>query len=198
MIGYISGKVMDIGTGKLLIENNGIGYEVTVSAAAFARLTKNMQGGVYTFFNARQDQSSIVYTLYGFDSKEEKEMYLKLTSVKDVGAKIGMTILATLSLKDLALAIAASDAKTLASVKGVGRKTAERIILELREKVSSLDLGELPSVPVARGADEDAVIALMSLGFGRGESEKGVSAARSQGADDLEDIISLALKNLAK
>ncbi|MBP5308665.1 MAG: Holliday junction branch migration protein RuvA [Clostridia bacterium] len=199
MIGYVQGKVLEVYSGAVLLESNGIGFEITVSASAFARLTKGMQGGVYTYLNVTQENSTkINVALFGFDTKEEKDMFLKLTSVNSVGAKMGMNILSALSLKDLAVAIATSDTKTLSSVKGLGKKTAERIILELREKVSSLDLGDVPSVTPATGSDGDAVIALMSLGFSRSESEKSVSAAKTQGAFSVEEVIALALKNMAK
>ena len=196
MIGYIYGKVMEIYPGAVLLENNGIGYEISVTPEAFARLTKNMEGGVYTVLQVKEDGLS----LYGFDTSEEKNMFIKLTSVSGVGPKMGIAILSGMSLKDLALSIATSDVKSLARIKGCGKKTAERIIVELRENVSSLDLGDAladTALPASE-SDGDAVIALMSLGFSRAESEKGIAAARSQGAGTVEELISLALKNSAK
>ena len=194
MIGYLSGKVMDIGQGTLLIENNGIGYEVSVSTSAFERLTRERQGGIYTYLQVREDGIS----LYGFDTQAEKNMFLKLISVSGVGPKMGIGILSGMSLKDLAMTIATSDVKTLSKINGCGKKTAERIIVELRENVSSLDLGELPSAAPSAGADGDAVIALMSLGFSRQENERGIVTARSQGASTIEEIIAVALKSLAR
>lgn len=194
MIGYIYGKVMDVGQGVLLIENNGIGYEVSVSATAFERMVREKQGGVYTYLQVREDGIS----LFGFDNLAEKNMFLKLISVSGVGPKMGIGILSGMSLKDLAMTIATSDIKTLSKIKGCGKKTAERIIVELRENVSSLDLGGLPVTTPVSSEDGDAVIALMSLGFTRQESEKGIATARSQGATTVEEIIALSLKNLAK
>ena len=194
MIGYIYGKVMDVGQGVLLIENNGIGYEVSVSATAFERMVREKQGGVYTYLQVREDGIS----LFGFDNLAEKNMFLKLISVSGVGPKMGIGILSGMSLKDLAMTIATSDIKTLSKIKGCGKKTAERIIVELRENVSSLDLGGLPVTAPVLSEDGDAVIALMSLGFTRQESEKGIATARSQGATTVEEIIALSLKNLAK
>lgn len=185
---------MDIGQGTLLIENGGIGYEISVSTSAFERLARDRQGGVYTYLQVREDGIS----LFGFDTPAEKNMFLKLISVSGVGPKMGIGILSGMSLKDLAMTIATSDVKTLSKIKGCGKKTAERIIVELRENVSSLDLGSLPSDAPSAGADGDAVIALMSLGFSRQESERGIVTARSQGASTIEEIIASALKNLAK
>ncbi len=195
MIGYINGKVTDVFPGGVLLENNGIGYEISLSACAFERLTKTSEGGVYTYLQVREDGLS----LFGFDTLEEKKMFLKLISVSGVGPKMGIAILGSMSLKDLAMAIATSDAKTLSKIKGCGKKTAERIILELRENISSLDLSSTTAAsPVPQGDDADAVIALMSLGFSRQESEKAVLAAVSEGAHGVENIIAFALKRLAR
>ena len=185
---------MDVGQSVLLIENNGIGYEVSVSATAFERMVREKQGGIYTYLQVREDGIS----LFGFDNPAEKNMFLKLISVSGVGPKMGIGILSGMSLKDLAMTIATSDIKTLSKIKGCGKKTAERIIVELRENVSSLDLGGLPVTAPISSEDGDAVIALMSLGFTRQESEKGIATARSQGASTVEEIIALSLKNLAK
>lgn len=194
MIGYISGRVMDISLGTVLLENNGIGYEISVTASAFERLARERQGGVYTYLQVKEDGLS----LFGFDTLAEKNMFMKLISVSGVGCKMAITILAGMSLKDLAMAIATSDAKALTRIKGCGKKIAERIILELRENVSSMDIGGIPSVAPVLGEDGDAAIALMSLGFSRQESERGIAEARMQGADTVETVIALALKNLAK
>ncbi len=194
MIGYIKGKVMEIAPGSVLIENNGIGYEIAVSSSAFERLVKNMEGGVYTYLQVKEDGLA----LYGFDNINEKNMFLKLISVSGVGPKMGITILAGMSLQDLATAIATSDTKTLSRIKGCGKKTAERIIVELRENISSLDVGSSASTAPILTEDGDAAIALMSLGFTRTECEKGIAQARASGAVSVEDIIATALKNLAK
>jgi len=194
MIGYVKGKVMEIFPGGVLLENNGIGYEISVSSSAFERLVRDMQGGVYTYLQVREDGLS----LFGFDTVAEKNMFLKLISVSGVGPKMGITILGSMNLKDLAMAIATSDVKTLSKVKGCGKKTAERIIVELRENVSSLDLGDIPAAIPMTSVDSDASIALMSLGFSRQDSERGIAAAREAGASTVEEIIAVALRSLAK
>ena len=132
MIGYVYGKVMNIDGNTLLVENNGIGYEIICSASALARMNEKKEGGLYTYTQVKEDGIS----LFGFDTMEEKKMFLKLISVSGVGAKMGITVLGGMRLRDLALAIATSDVKMLSSIKGLGKKTAERIIVELREKVS--------------------------------------------------------------
>lgn len=196
MIGYIKGKVLSNEGNLLLVENGGIGFEITCSAQALSRMLEKGEGAVYVYTQLKDDGIS----LFGFDSLEEKRMFLKLISVSGVGAKMGITVLGGMSLRDLALAIATSDVKMLSSVKGLGKKTAERIIVELREKVSADD-DSLPSgVAAVRalGLDgENAVTALMSLGYTRAVSAKAVEYAISRGADCVEEIIAEALRSLA-
>ena len=127
-------------------------------------------------------------------------MFLKLISVSGVGAKMGMTILSGMSLKDLAVAIAASDVKTLSAIKGLGKKTAERIIVELREKMGAMDTSGTSPVAVNAniGSDGDnAVMALISLGYNRATAVKAVSSAAASGAKSVEELIAMALRSLA-
>ncbi len=195
MIGYVYGKVMYNDGNLLLVENGGIGYEITCSSAAFCRMMEKREGGIYTYTQVKEDGIA----LFGFDTIEEKKMFLKLISVSGVGAKMGVTVLGSMNLKDLALAIATSDVKSLSRVKGLGKKTAERIIVELREKVSAEDTDPLPAgvAPAASGSDaENAVTALMSLGYNRVTSVKAVNAALAAGASTVEEIIAAALRSL--
>ena len=194
MIGYIKGKVMQIKENCLLIENGGIGYEVTCSASALSSMTERGEGGIYTYLQVKEDGVS----LYGFISAEEKETFLKLISVSGVGPKMGIAVLSGMRMQDLAMAIATGDVKALSRVKGLGKKTAERIILELKESVSS-DLGERESAggyiqPAEGGMEEDALIALMSLGFTRSEAIKAVSSAKQSGASSLEELIAASIR----
>ena len=195
MIGYLRGNVLSYDDGAVLLENNGVGYEIICSAAVYAKLTADKKGEIYTYMAVREDGVS----LYGFISKEEKNMFLKLITVSGVGPKMGITILSNMRLDDLAVKIATSDVKGLSAVKGLGKKTAERIILELREKISSSDGNTAAAVAPASALsddDEDALIALMSLGFSRSECTKAVSDAKTNGADTIEKIISWSLKHM--
>lgn len=197
MIGYLNGNVISQNNGVIILETGGVGFEVTCSASAFTVLSLEKKGGIYTYMHVKEDAIS----LYGFISQEEKSMFLKLISVSGVGPKMGIMILSAMPLKDLAYIIASSDVKGLSSVKGLGKKTAERIILELRENISALDLPEgtksskkqsEPTSPL----DEDGVIALMSLGFSRADSKKAVEEAKLRGADTIESIITIALQTI--
>jgi Holliday junction DNA helicase RuvA len=195
MIGYLKGKVLHSNNGTVLLDCNGIGYEVTCSSQAFCLLTASGEGAIYTYMNVTENGVS----LYGFESLEEKSMFLKLITVSGVGPKMGIGVLSSMPLKELAYIIASQDVKSLSKVKGLGKKTAERIILELRENISTLDLPtdkkeQKAMVESITPIENDAIIALMSLGFNRATSEVAVKTAVSNGADTIESIITLALQ----
>ena len=197
MIAYVKGKVIDEFDGGVVLENNGIGYEILCSATAAAKLSANKEGAVYTYFQLRDDGVS----LYGFDNKAEKAMFIKLISVSGVGPKLGISVLSGMSLTDLATAIATSDVKTLSRIKGLGKKTAERIVLELREKIGADEDGVLISPvgatnTVLSSEDEDAVIALTELGFSSADSRKAVQKAKEAGAKTAQEVISAALRSM--
>lgn len=199
MIGYLNGSVINTSNGTVLLLVNGVGYEVVCSSSAYTRLVRDKEGGIYTYMAVREDG----VFLYGFDTPEEKNMFMQLISVSGVGPKMGITVLSNISLQALAVAIASNDCKTLSKIKGLGKKTAERIILELREKVGQMDAdGEIPAptetatmednVPV----NEDAVLALMAYGFNRTESVNAVKRAVKSGATSIEDILLMAIRGM--
>lgn len=194
MIGYIKGKVLSFLDGTVILENNGIGYEITCSASVYQKLIAEGCGEVYTYLAVREDGIS----LYGFINLEEKNMFLKLISVSGIGPKMGITVLSNMSLSDLAVKIATSDVKGLTAVKGMGKKTAERIILELREKITA-DVSE--DTPIFKQEtvsddDQDAIIALMSLGFTKQECVPAIKKAKENGATTIEQLIAFAIKNI--
>lgn len=198
MIAFIKGKVIDEFEGGVVLENNGIGYEILCSAALLAKLSAEKEGGVFTYLQVKEDGLS----LFGFDNKEEKRMFLKLISVSGIGPKMAMGILSGMRVNELATAIAMNDVKGLSRIKGLGKKTAERIILELRESVSAENAAiaaeESFAAPVFTSEDEDAIIALMGLGFSGIQSRNAVKTAKEQGAKTIQDVISFALKSMGK
>ena len=149
MIGYLRGRVLSLQPGYILLDVNGVGYEVICSGAAFANLSgvkKGEEGEVYTYLQVSEQGVA----LYGFSDLKEKELFLRLTSVQGVGAKLAIAALSSLRPADLAEAIYTADVKRLTAVKGLGKKTAERIVLELHGKISADEiLGEAaePSAP---------------------------------------------------
>lgn len=200
MIGYLKGKVKYISPEYVLMEVGGVGYEVVCSGAAFSRLSgvrSDEEGEVFTYLRISEDD----VTLFGFADLREKDLFLRLTSVQGVGAKVAMSILSSMRPEAVSEAIATADAKRLSSAKGVGKKVAERIILELHGKISADELlgGDIPggriSAPVS-SEDEDAISALMGLGFTRQESVRAVERAKAGGAKTAEEILSVALRGM--
>ena len=194
MIGYLKGRVLSLRPEYVLMDVNGVGYEVICSGAAFANLSgvpKGEEGEVYTYLQVSEQGVS----LFGFADLNEKELFLRLTSVQGVGAKLAIAALSAMRPADLTEAIFTADVKRLTSVKGLGKKTAERIVLELHGKISADELigtseGGMSAVRLPKSqADDDAVAALMGLGFTRQESARAVERAKAAGAATVEDII---------
>ena len=195
MIGYLKGNLVFAEEGVAIVEVNGVGYEVNCSDAVYRELVKNRGGEVYTYTAVKEDGVS----LYGFVSQEEKKIFLKLISVSGVGPKMGIAVLSAMSVKDLTVKIAAGDVKGLSAVKGLGKKTAERIVLELRDKIApAFADGDIPiaTESIADEEADDAVIALMGLGFSRAESVQAVRKAKAAGAENIQQTISYALKSM--
>ena len=197
MYSFIKGKIVSMQSNNIILENNGIGYDLIVSTNTISSFSGKNEVCVYTYLQVKEDGIS----LYGFASQEEKSMFLKLISVSGVGAKMGITVLGGMSLKDLALAIATSDVKSLSKIKGLGKKTAERIIVELRESVSSVGdksegLENFAQSATIGNDGENAVLALISLGYNRSVAVKAVSGAMATGANAVEEIIAVALRSL--
>ena len=199
MIGYLRGKVAYISAESAIIDVNGVGYEVYCSASAFSKMAEGQVCEFYTYLHL-SEQNGV--QLYGFSSVQEKAMFLKPISVSGVGPKVGITVLSQMSVNDVAIAVATRDIKALSRVKGMGKKTAEKIIVELRDRVSAPVGGDKPGAAISAPVygvsreDEDAVVALISLGFSRAESEKAVAKAKEGGAHTIEEIIMLALKGM--
>ena len=200
MIGYLKGKVKLLTPEFVLLEVNGVGYEVICSGAAFSKLSgvkAGDDGEVYTYMKVSDDGIS----LYGFADMQEKGLFLKLTSVQGVGAKSAIAVLSSMRPAELSEAIATADSKRLSAVKGLGKKTAERIILELHGKISADELlgsesvgGRVSVLPAEQ--DDDAVAARMGLGCTKQESARAVERAKANGAKSVEEIISLALRGM--
>ena len=200
MIGYLKGKVLKIYADYAIVVVGGVGYEVYCSGSAFSKMTEGAEVELYTYMQVSETSG---ISLYGFSSDEEKSTFLKLISISGVGPKMGIAVLTYMSVNDFAAAVATGDIKRLSSVKGLGKKTAERIILELKDKMAlTADIGAkggavqgLPSAKVSSG-DEDAVVALMSWGYSRAESERAIARAKADGAKTLEEIIFAAIKGM--
>lgn len=196
MIGYLKGKVIDISAETAIISVGGVGYEVFCSGAAFSKMAQGAECEIYTYLQV-SEQNGV--QLFGFADRTEKNMFMRLISVSGVGCKTALAVLTCMDVNQVAVAIATGDSKALSRVKGLGKKTAERLILELKDSVSApVSTGgeTVGAVVNTRGGNEDSVVALMSLGFTRAESENAVSKAVASGAKTVEEIIMIALKGM--
>ena len=200
MIAYLKGRVLTITSETAIVEVGGVGYELYCSGGAFRKITVGETVELYTYLQVKEDG----ITLFGFANPKEKELFLKVISVSGVGPKLGIAILTGLSAEEFLLAVQTADAKRLSSVKGLGKKTVEKIILELHGKISAAEVMNVteeekkatePQTVKLSKADEDAVSALMGLGFTRNESVQAVKKAREAGAVSVEDVIMKALQS---
>ena len=198
MIGFLRGSLAEKGDGYIIIDVNGVGYLVNVPANSSAYLSpEGEEVMVHTAMIVREDDMS----LYGFSTRGELDAFKKLITVSGVGAKAGIAIMSAFTLQQLQQAIVFEDAKALQQANGIGKKTAERIVLELKDKfaaegVASMPEGMAANIPSQEaGGRAEAINALMALGYSRGEA---TSALASVPESDLstEEYVKRALKNL--
>mgnify|MGYP003483803229 FL=1 len=198
MYAFLNGIVADKGLNELVLDVNGVGYLLSVSMTTLQDtppIGENMK--VYTYLSVREDAME----LFGFSTKEEKAMYLKLLAVSGIGPRLALAILGSMPLRDLSLAIVTGDVTALSRAPGVGKKTAQRIALELKEKVSEGDFADAPTAhtaftPVQEDAATEALAALQALGYTAAEAARAVSQVRGQ-SDKANDLVRLALRNMA-
>lgn len=193
MFNFICGQVVAISDGKAVIENNGIGYDLTVSNYTLSQLSIGEKAQLYTYLQVRED----ALALFGFSSTEEKNMFLQLTTVSGIGAKVAMSILSGMQINDLGIAILNGDTSTLTTIKGLGKKTAERIILELREKMTAFNGKKSKAVAVIPLTShmEEAVSVLRALGLSVNDASERAKKAYDKGAVTTEEILNYSLKN---
>lgn len=202
MIGFIRGILAEKGNGYIIVDVGGVGYEVFVPANSGAYLVDDgREIMVYTTMIVREDDMS----LYGFSKKGELEAFKKLITVNGVGAKAAISILSSFTMEQLQQAIVFEDAKALTKANGIGKKTAERIVLELKDKFDSaindtitVECGEAGGTGGATAISDgrsEAVNALIALGYTRGEAMGALAHIKEQDLPT-EEYIKLALKNL--
>ena len=194
MIAYVKGLLEEKEPTRVVIEAGGVGYELLVPLSTYEKLPRTgSEAKLLVCHCVREDEE----ILFGFATSEEKEMFAKLTSVSGVGPKIAIAILSGSSVSELAMSVAGGDAKRISAIKGVGKKTAEKICVELRDKVSAFAFsgsGDGPgrtATPVMR----DALAALRALGFNEETSSKMVTdvLAKAPEIDSVEQIIKMSL-----
>ncbi len=199
MISFIRGEAVSFSDNSIILDNNGIGYEIAVSNTTLANVEKGSPYVcLHTYLSVRDDG----IFLYGFYSKEERNMFLKLITISGVGPKAALGILSGIELNELMSAIMSADIKRLSKIKGVGKKTAERIILELKGGIDADSAELLQSLPtdgnLPKEIDKDAadaISALRGLGFTQAEATDAVMKVKPM-AKSAEELVALALRSL--
>jgi holliday junction DNA helicase RuvA len=205
MIAYLSGKLLEKQANTVIVETSGVGYEVTIPLSTFYEIGEvgdAIELRIYT--HVRED----ALQLFGFQSEREKQLYLKLISVQGIGAKSGITMLSGMSADEIIVAIRTDNLARLTSIPGVGRKTAERLVIELRDKLNELSsTATQQQLSAAAGgaslpADavyEDALSALTNLGYQRNAAEKALKQAVQEGTEmSVQKLLRKGLQLLAK
>ena len=175
MIEYIKGEIVELTPTRMILECGGIGYELNISLNTYSAFGSKTTGKIYIYEVIRED----AHLLFGFAEKIERELFLLLTSVSGVGPNTARMILSSLPPSELVQVIGSKNEAALTAVKGIGLKTAQRILVDLKNKVKPMEsmAGNLPEASVSNGAvTEEAVAALVMLGFQKAASQKAVSA----------------------
>jgi holliday junction DNA helicase RuvA len=202
MIGFLSGKILEKDANTVIVDVGGVGYEVTIPLSTFYELGEigsDVQLRIYTL--VRED----ALQLFGFKTSRERDIYLKLISVQGIGAKSGIAMLSGMNADEIVAAIRTNNLVRLTSIPGVGKKTAERMVIELRDKIGELSASAAASssgVAAGHGSDtvfDDALSALVNLGYQRNAAEKALQDAAKDGAEmSVQKLLRAGLQKLAK
>ena len=193
MIEYIKGVLDELTPAYAVIDCNGVGYQLNISLNTYSFVQGKKEIKLYVHEVIRED----AHILYGFSDKKEREMFLLLISVSGVGASIGRMILSSMTVEEIAGAIASGNSGALKKVKGVGQKTAERICVDLKDKIKTEESSLLVEISVTSRAKDEALAALVMLGFVKAQSEKALDKLLKDSPNaSVEDLIKAALKML--
>ncbi len=197
MIAFLQGNFVQVTPAKLIIDVGGVGYEVNISLHTYESISKKDKGLLHTYLHITENSQ----VLFGFYELQEKELFLQLISVSGVGAGTARMMLSGMLPEEIIRAIVQGDARQLEQIKGIGKKSAERLVLELKDKLSKIAMNNNPLGGFAAvnksTPHQDAVQALMSLGIQKAIAEKAVEkTVKSEGAElSVEALIKMALKN---
>ena len=193
MIGYLNGKIISLKPTKLLLDVGGVGYSVNISINTFENISDKKEISLHIYTSVKEDS----ITLFGFFNETEKEMFELLISVNGIGPKLGLSILAGIQVNELKEAIESGNVSRLIAIPGVGRKTAERVVLELRSKVDKIKESEGQSISYS--IKQEAISALTTLGYNYKMAENVVRDIINSAKDiSLEELIKKALSNFNK
>lgn len=192
MYAYLQGKLTYKSPALVYLDVNGVGYEVNISLNTYTHIQNLEEGRLYTHLQVKEDG----HTLYGFFEKLEKEMFVMLIAVSGIGAATARMMLSSLKPDEVSRAILQGNIKLLESVKGIGRKTAERLVLELKDKLGKHSFDSSFSSPLGNILEQDALNALIALGISRSQAEQAIQKIilAEPSVSLLEDLIKKALK----
>jgi len=174
MIAHLRGKLLSKHPNQIVVETSGVGYEVNISVPTFSELPANgSEVALHIHTHVRED----LIALYGFLRPAEKQLFEKLMTVSGIGAKLAITILSGMAADEMARAIRGNDLARLTRIPGIGKKTAERMVLELRDKLPAAAGTSAPSTPAISPTEEDVLSALVNLGYQRAAVEKALASA---------------------
>ena len=196
MIDYIKGEITELNPTYAVVETAGIGYFINIALPVYSVLNGQKTGKLYVYEAIRED----AYNLYGFLNQADRQLFLMLISVSGIGANTARMIMSSYAVAEIQQMIATGNAVALSSIKGIGAKTAQRIIVDLKDKIIKLNVIsdiDLPQQQVSGEVREEAVSALVMLGFAASVSQKAVDGIlKSQSDVSVEQLIKLALKNI--
>ncbi len=199
MIAYLRGKILEKHPNQVIVDAGGVGYDVTVPISTFSGLPEEGAEVRLHVYTQHTEQS---FALYGFLTRDEKLVFERLVSVSGIGPKLAIAILSGLKARDLVGAIRGGAVDHLTRIPGVGKKTAERMVMELRDKLDDVAAGappveERPAREVLSDVEQDVLSALVNLGCTRPAAEKAIRKAKSAGApDEFEPLFRKAMENI--
>jgi Holliday junction DNA helicase RuvA len=193
MIAFVRGNFVDKTPARVIVDVNGVGYDLQISLNTYSAIANKENGQLYTYLHLFENGQ----TMYGFAEVAEKEMFLQLISVSGVGAATARMMLSGMKPEEISRAIIQGNTKVLESIKGIGKKSAERLIVELKDKFGKQALENPLGGLAVQSVDNDAITALVALGIGRPMAEMAIRKVTQTTPNiALEEIIKQALKNL--
>lgn len=196
MIAHLRGRLLAKHPNQAIVETGGVGYDVTISVSTFSDLPgMGSEIALHIYTHVRED----LIALYGFLRPEEKQLFEKLITVSGIGPKLAITILSGMPADEMVRAIRGNDVARLTRIPGIGKKTAERMVLELRDKLPEVGPPAAPAVPAMGATEEDVLSALVNLGYQRTAAEKALSAVVKNGdAASFDQMFRAVLSRLSK
>ena len=194
MIAFVNGNFLQKTPSGVVVDVNGVGYELHISLNTYADIQNLEKGQLYTYFHVREDAQM----LFGFSQPAEKHIFIQLISVSGVGASTARMVLSSMKPEEVVRAIGQGNARQLESVKGIGKKSAERIILELKDKLGKMLVDSNNTIQISNTLEQDALNALVALGINRAVAERAIGRVVKSEPEirQVEEIIKKALKTL--